>query len=42
MSLKITILGCGTSAGVPMIGKGWGLCDSTNPKKPSPSLCYCH
>ena len=32
MSLKITILGCGTSAGVPMIGKGWGLCDSTNPK----------
>lgn len=29
---KITILGCGTSCGVPMIGKGFGLCDAGNYK----------
>ena len=30
--LEITILGCGTSAGVPMIGTGFGKCDAENPK----------
>ena len=32
MSLKLTILGCGSSAGVPRIGGDWGSCDRTNPK----------
>ena len=32
MSLKFTILGCGSSAGVPRIGGDWGSCDRTNPK----------
>ncbi|XSG82378.1 MAG: MBL fold metallo-hydrolase [Methyloligella sp. ZOD6] len=32
MSLKITILGCGTSGGVPRIGGVWGACDPDNPK----------
>ena len=32
MSLKLTILGCGSSGGVPRIGGDWGLCDSANPK----------
>ncbi len=32
MSLKATILGCGTSGGVPRIGNEWGACDPTNPK----------
>lgn len=34
--MKITILGCGTSQGVPRIGgilnNGWGVCDPKNPK----------
>ncbi len=31
--MKVTVLGCGTSVGVPAIGKaGWGLCDAKNPK----------
>jgi phosphoribosyl 1,2-cyclic phosphate phosphodiesterase len=30
--MKITILGCGTSGGVPRIGNQWGDCDPTNPK----------
>ena len=34
--MKITILGCGTSQGVPRIGgklnDGWGVCDPNNPK----------
>lgn len=29
--MKLTILGCGTSAGVPRIGNAWGDCDPTNP-----------
>lgn len=32
MSLTFTILGCGSSAGVPRIGSGWGACDPHNPK----------
>jgi phosphoribosyl 1,2-cyclic phosphate phosphodiesterase len=32
MSLKVTILGCGTSGGVPRIGNKWGACDPENPK----------
>ncbi len=27
-----TILGCGSSTGVPRIGRDWGECDPTNPK----------
>jgi len=30
--LKLTILGCGTSAGVPRIGNDWGDCDPNEPK----------
>lgn len=31
--MKITMLGCGTSVGVPAVGHaGWGLCDPKNPK----------
>ena len=32
MSLTITILGCGSSGGVPRVGQGWGACDPLNPK----------
>ncbi len=32
MTLKVTILGCGTSGGVPRIGNHWGACDPANPK----------
>jgi phosphoribosyl 1,2-cyclic phosphate phosphodiesterase len=32
MSLRITILGCGSSGGVPRIGGGWGKCDPMNPR----------
>ena len=32
MSLKFTILGCGSSAGVPRPALGWGDCDPNNPK----------
>ena len=32
MTLKLTILGCGTSGGVPRIGNHWGACDPANPK----------
>ncbi len=30
--MKLTILGCGTSAGVPRIGNDWGDCDPKEPK----------
>ena len=30
--MKITILGCGASSGVPQIGAGWGDCDPANLK----------
>ncbi len=32
MSLRFTILGCGSSGGVPRPGLGWGACDPRNPK----------
>jgi phosphoribosyl 1,2-cyclic phosphate phosphodiesterase len=32
MSLKLTILGCGTSGGVPRVGNHWGACDPANPR----------
>lgn len=32
MSLKLTILGSGTSSGVPRIGNDWGACDPQEPK----------
>jgi phosphoribosyl 1,2-cyclic phosphate phosphodiesterase len=32
MTLKVTILGCGTSGGVPRVGNHWGACDPHNPK----------
>jgi phosphoribosyl 1,2-cyclic phosphate phosphodiesterase len=32
MSLRLTILGCGSSAGVPRVGVGWGACDPSNPR----------
>ena len=30
--MKVTILGCGPSGGVPLVGGNWGVCDPTNPK----------
>lgn len=30
--MKFTILGCGSSGGVPRIGGNWGKCDPSNPK----------
>lgn len=30
--LRFTILGCGSSGGVPRIGGDWGACDPANPK----------
>ncbi|MDO5647802.1 MBL fold metallo-hydrolase [Paracoccus sp. (in: a-proteobacteria)] len=30
--IRATILGCGSSGGVPRIGNNWGTCDPTNPK----------
>jgi phosphoribosyl 1,2-cyclic phosphate phosphodiesterase len=32
MSLKVTVLGCGTSGGVPRIGGKWGACDPADPR----------
>lgn len=32
MSLKLTVLGCGNSAGVPAIGNFWGSCDPNEPR----------
>jgi len=31
-SIEITILGCGSSGGVPRVGGNWGDCDPINPK----------
>ena len=30
--MRFTILGCGSSGGVPRLGGHWGACDPTNPK----------
>ena len=32
MSLTLTILGCGSSGGVPRVAQGWGKCDPSEPK----------
>jgi phosphoribosyl 1,2-cyclic phosphate phosphodiesterase len=32
MTLRFTILGCGSSGGVPLPGTGWGDCNPHNPK----------
>ena len=32
MSLALTILGCGSSGGVPRVAQGWGACDPNNPR----------
>jgi len=32
MNLRVTILGCGSSGGVPRPGLGWGVCDPADPK----------
>jgi phosphoribosyl 1,2-cyclic phosphate phosphodiesterase len=32
MSLAVTILGCGSSGGVPRVAQGWGACDPKNPR----------
>ena len=32
MSITATILGCGSSGGVPRIGNQWGACDPSNPR----------
>ena len=30
--MRVTILGCGTSSGVPRIGGDWGACDPADPR----------
>ncbi|MDR3450172.1 MAG: MBL fold metallo-hydrolase [Alphaproteobacteria bacterium] len=30
--MKVTILGCGSASGVPLIGGDWGACDPGNPR----------
>ncbi len=32
MSLAFTILGCGSSGGVPRVAQGWGACDPKEPR----------
>jgi phosphoribosyl 1,2-cyclic phosphate phosphodiesterase len=32
MTMRFTILGCGSSMGVPRVALGWGACDPANPK----------
>ena len=32
MTLRFTILGCGSSGGVPRVAQGWGACDPEEPK----------
>src|SRR6202161_3783620 len=35
MMLTLTILGCGSPAGVPRPALGWGACDPNNPRNPA-------
>ena len=30
--MVVTVLGCGSSGGVPRVGQGWGRCDPSNPR----------
>jgi phosphoribosyl 1,2-cyclic phosphate phosphodiesterase len=32
MTIRITILGCGSSGGVPRVAQGWGKCDPAEPR----------
>ena len=32
VTLALTILGCGSSGGVPRVAQGWGACDPNNPR----------
>jgi phosphoribosyl 1,2-cyclic phosphate phosphodiesterase len=32
MSLTVTVLGCGSSGGVPRLGQGWGACNPEDPR----------
>lgn len=32
MTIRVTILGCGSSGGVPRVALGWGACDPKNPR----------
>lgn len=32
MTITVTVLGCGSSGGVPRVGGEWGACDPANPK----------
>lgn len=30
--MRVTVLGCGSSTGVPLVGNAWGACDPANPR----------
>lgn len=32
MSMRVTVLGCGGSGGVPLLGNEWGACNPANPR----------
>lgn len=32
MAMRLTILGCGSSGGVPRVAQGWGKCDPSEPR----------
>ena len=32
MSVALTLVGCGSSGGVPRVAQGWGACDPANPR----------